>query len=145
MLITATRAARAASVRRCACLSWAGAARSSSSLDINVNNTDDAQRVHPSTPPPTPAPDPELVDFSAADAELQRSHVAVYRDFITQEQHDALVAQLTPVFKRRRYEKGHWDAVIEVSLIGQPVPTQIAARLLQIDVDVAPAFRHATA
>eukprot|EP00611_Tribonema_gayanum_P006060 TRINITY_DN1533_c0_g1_i6.p1 TRINITY_DN1533_c0_g1~~TRINITY_DN1533_c0_g1_i6.p1 ORF type:complete len:160 (+),score=3.48 TRINITY_DN1533_c0_g1_i6:51-530(+) len=52
-----------------------------------------------------------LVEFSQADPTLRRD-VEVYPDFITQEQHDALVEQLAPVFQRKRYEKGHWDAVI---------------------------------
>ncbi|KAG5187259.1 hypothetical protein JKP88DRAFT_307445 [Tribonema minus] len=51
------------------------------------------------------------IHFSQADPTLRRD-VAVYPDFITQEQHDALVEQLAPVFRRKRYEKGHWDAVI---------------------------------
>jgi hypothetical protein len=54
-----------------------------------------------------------LIDFSAADASLSKLAVQVIPDAITQAQHDALCAELEPVFKRKRYEKGHWDAVIE--------------------------------
>jgi hypothetical protein len=54
-----------------------------------------------------------LIDFSAADVSLSKLAVRVIPDAITQAQHDALYAQLEPVFKRKRYEKGHWDAVIE--------------------------------
>jgi alkylated DNA repair protein alkB homolog 7 len=54
-----------------------------------------------------------LIDFSAPDASLSKLAVQVVPDAVTQAQHDALCAELEPVFKRKRYEKGHWDAVIE--------------------------------
>jgi hypothetical protein len=53
-----------------------------------------------------------LIDCSAATS-LSKLAVQVIPDAITQEQHDAFCAELEPVFRRKRYEKGHWDAVIE--------------------------------
>ncbi|CAM9201698.1 unnamed protein product, partial [Chrysoparadoxa australica] len=38
---------------------------------------------------------------------------AVWPDFISQDRHDALVAELEPVLRRKRYMQGHWDAVIQ--------------------------------
>lgn len=38
---------------------------------------------------------------------------AVFPDVITASEEEALMQDLEPIFRRKRYEKGHWDSVIE--------------------------------
>lgn len=40
-------------------------------------------------------------------------YAAVFPDVITADEEQALLGELEPVFRRKRYEKGHWDSVIE--------------------------------
>lgn len=55
-----------------------------------------------------------LVSHSPASARLlSDDYVAVFPDVITEEEEMVLMSDLEAVFKRKRYEKGHWDSVIE--------------------------------
>ena len=57
-------------------------------------------------------PDPHYVDFRKAPDDFDPSAAVVYDSIITQSESDALLQDLQPQLKRRRYERGHWDAVI---------------------------------
>jgi len=57
-------------------------------------------------------PDPLLVDASKAPSDFDPSSAVVYNDFISNDDGRALVDVLQARTRRRRYEKGHWDAVI---------------------------------
>ena len=69
--------------------------------------------------------DPRYVDSAAAPANFSPSSAVVYPEAISEQEADALVQDIQLRMKRRRYEKGHWDAVItmykEVEL---PLPTE---------------------
>lgn len=55
-----------------------------------------------------------LVSHSPASARLlSDEYAAVFPDVITKEEEMVLMGDLEAVFKRKRYEKGHWDSVIE--------------------------------
>ncbi|GAX20174.1 alkylated DNA repair protein alkB homolog 7 [Fistulifera solaris] len=53
-----------------------------------------------------------MVDNSHAPDNFDQQSAVVFPDVITVSEHDALVAHVEPLLKRRRYEKGHWDSVI---------------------------------
>lgn len=57
-------------------------------------------------------PNPEMVDSRRAPSDFVDSSASVYRDFVTEEEANILVEDILACMKRRRYEKGHWDAVI---------------------------------
>lgn len=38
---------------------------------------------------------------------------AVFPEVITAAEEEAIMAELDPIFRRKRYERGHWDSVIE--------------------------------
>lgn len=62
------------------------------------------------------APDFPLVSFSRTSGFAlggDAPYAAVFPDVITAEEEQALLDELEPVFRRKRYEKGHWDSVIE--------------------------------
>ena len=69
--------------------------------------------------------DPRYVDSTASPASFSPSSAVVYPEVISQDEADALVQDIQNRMRRRRYEKGHWDAVItmykEVEL---PLPTE---------------------
>ena len=69
--------------------------------------------------------DPRYVDSTAAPANFSSSSALVYPEAISEQEADALVLDIQLRMKRRRYEKGHWDAVItlykEVEL---PLPAE---------------------
>lgn len=55
-----------------------------------------------------------LVSHSPASARLlSDDYAAVFPDVIMEEEEMILMGDLEAVFKRKRYEKGHWDSVIE--------------------------------
>jgi alkylated DNA repair protein alkB family protein 7 len=60
---------------------------------------------------PLLAPNSGLLDLSAAPHDFHDSAV-IYQDFISDNESALLVNELNEKLKRRRYEKGHWDAVI---------------------------------
>ncbi len=33
-------------------------------------------------------------------------------DFVTEEEHDSLVAEVDPILQKKKYENSHWDKVI---------------------------------
>jgi alkylated DNA repair protein alkB family protein 7 len=57
-------------------------------------------------------PDPLLIDVSNAPSGFDPSSAVVYNDFISVAHSDSLIDELHGQTRRRRYEKGHWDAVI---------------------------------
>ncbi|KAG7356270.1 2(OG)-Fe(II) oxygenase superfamily protein [Nitzschia inconspicua] len=57
-------------------------------------------------------PDLSLVDARKAPIGFEPSFAVVYRDFVSPQEADVLVEDVLGRMKRRRYEKGHWDAVI---------------------------------
>ena len=59
---------------------------------------------------PTP---PEYV-LEASDtetADILKGNIAVYQDFVTEEEENSLFDEVEPHLKRLRYEKDHWDDV----------------------------------
>ena len=85
-----------------------------------------AHRCHRSNSSPSLlSADPRYVDSTAAPANFSPSSAVVYPEAISQEEADALAQDIQLRMRRRRYEKGHWDAVItmykEVEL---PLPTE---------------------
>jgi alkylated DNA repair protein alkB family protein 7 len=60
----------------------------------------------------TVAPDASLVDARHAPKDFNPRSAVVYNEFITDKEGDSLVQDIAARMKRRRYEKGHWDAVI---------------------------------
>lgn len=61
-------------------------------------------------------PDFPLVSFSRTSGFAlggDSPFAAVFPDVITPAEEEELLMELEPVFKRKRYEKGHWDSVIE--------------------------------
>ena len=77
------------------------------------------------TTPSLLSADPRYVDSTAAPANFSPSSAVVYPEVISRDEADALVQDIQNRMRRRRYEKGHWDAVItmykEVEL---PLPTE---------------------
>ena len=64
---------------------------------------------------PTPAEDVlEATDTETAD--ILKGNIAVYQNFITEEEEKALFDEVEPHLKRLRYEKDHWDDVRRLSL-----------------------------
>ena len=65
------------------------------------------------------------MDSTASPANFSPSSAVVYPEAISEDEADALVQDIQNKMRRRRYEKGHWDAVItmykEVEL---PLPTE---------------------
>lgn len=64
----------------------------------------------------TLAPDFPLLSFSRTSASVlggDAPYATVFPDVITAEEEETLLRELEPVFRRKRYEKGHWDSVIE--------------------------------
>jgi alkylated DNA repair protein alkB family protein 7 len=53
-----------------------------------------------------------LVNFKASPRDFIPSSAVVYENFLTDEEGHSLVQDIRAKMKRRRYEKGHWDAVI---------------------------------
>ena len=52
------------------------------------------------------------IDFSSASDTFDRKDIAVALDVITEVEEGALLEELEPVFRRKRYEDAHWDSVI---------------------------------
>ena len=104
------RAVVAAVVRRCV---DTGAAAASSST---------------ASPPAPPLPaDPRYVDSAAAPASFPLSSALVYPEAVSEREADALVQDIQLRMKRRRYEKGHWDAVIKhYKEIEMPLPSEVS-------------------
>ena len=56
---------------------------------------------------------PEFV-LEASDtetADVLKGNIAVYQDFVTEEEENSLFDEVEPHLKRLRYEKDHWDDV----------------------------------
>ena len=53
------------------------------------------------------------IDVSKASSQFDSSHLIVVPDFITEEEHDALVKDAEKSLRKRKYEPGHWDGVIQ--------------------------------
>ena len=56
---------------------------------------------------------PEFV-LEASDtetADILKGNIAVYQDFVTEEEENSLFDEVEPHLKRLRYEKDHWDDV----------------------------------
>lgn len=58
------------------------------------------------------SPDPSLVDGRNAPTDYTADCAVVYQHVLTQEEGELLAQDILSRMKRRRYEKGHWDAVI---------------------------------
>ena len=104
------RAVVAAVVRRCV---DTGAAAASSSTA--------------SPPAPPLSTDPRYVDSAAAPASFPLSSALVYPEAVSEREADAVVQDIQLRMKRRRYEKGHWDAVItHHKEIEMPLPSEVS-------------------
>jgi len=57
-------------------------------------------------------PSPSLRDASQAPPNFDPSSAVVYEAFVSEQEGQSLANDLLDRLKRRRYEKGHWDAVI---------------------------------
>lgn len=57
-------------------------------------------------------PDPRYVNTRKATPEFDDSSAAVYPGFLTKEEGRSLIKEASRRLKRRRFESGHWDAVI---------------------------------
>eukprot|EP00980_Cylindrotheca_fusiformis_P014342 scaffold3827_cov179-Cylindrotheca_fusiformis.AAC.6 len=57
-------------------------------------------------------PEPFYVDARNAPSDFSPSSAVVYSNALTPTQADLIVEDIRSRMKRRRYEKGHWDAVI---------------------------------
>lgn len=69
--------------------------------------------------------DPRYVDSTAAPANFSPSSAVVYPEVISEDEADALVQDIQNRMRRRRYEKGHWDAVItQYKEVELPLPTE---------------------
>ena len=66
---------------------------------------------------------PSFVDARFAPHDFDPPSAVVYKDFVTEKEGESLVQDIMDRMKRRRYEKGHWDAVItdfrEVELLDE--------------------------
>lgn len=52
--------------------------------------------------------------FSSSDdkvIEMIQDHFKLYESFISEEEEKELMKEIEPIFKKRRYEKDHWDDV----------------------------------
>ena len=56
----------------------------------------------------------EASDMETAD--ILKGNIAVYQDFVTEEEENSLFDEVEPHLKRLRYEKDHWDDVRTTSL-----------------------------
>jgi hypothetical protein len=71
------------------------------------------KRSYPPLPDSYFAPKPAYTDFSQAQGRTTADFPFLFiADFITDKEHDLLAAEAEKDLKRRRYEAGHWDAVI---------------------------------
>jgi alkylated DNA repair protein alkB homolog 7 len=59
-----------------------------------------------------PPPDPHVDASRLPPGWAAPAGVAVHPNFLSEEEHDAWVAEVEPLLARRRYETNHWDAVI---------------------------------
>jgi alkylated DNA repair protein alkB homolog 7 len=77
-------------------------------------------------------PDPALVNAQNAPKNFVPPCAVVYKNVISKEMENALVKEILSRMKRRRYERGHWDAVItgykEVELSDISFPTTTSTR-----------------
>lgn len=74
-------------------------------------------RRHLFTISPTPIPNTlDQVDFVSGDTPQLRDVVKrglrIYKEFITQDEHDSLVKESDAIFSKRKYVEDHWDNVI---------------------------------
>jgi len=68
---------------------------------------------------------PNLVDSAHAPLTYCPTSTAVYENAVTQEEAASLVHDIESRMKRRRYEKGHWDAVItQYKEVELPLPSE---------------------
>lgn len=80
-----------------------------------------------SPPAPPLSADPRYVDSAAAPASFPLSSALVYPEAVSEREADALVQDIQLRMKRRRYEKGHWDAVIKhYKEIEMPLPSEVS-------------------
>jgi len=80
-----------------------------------------------SPPAPPLSADPRYVDSAAAPAGFPLSSAVVYPEAVSERETDALVQDIQLRMKRRRYEKGHWDAVItHHKEIEMPLPSEVS-------------------
>ncbi|KAI0217628.1 hypothetical protein LSAT2_030632 [Lamellibrachia satsuma] len=60
-----------------------------------------------------PMPPEDVIDASDPEtADILKGNIAVYQDFITEEEEHSLFDEVEPHLKRLRYEKDHWDDAI---------------------------------
>ena len=77
---------------------------------------------------PTPAEDIlEATDTETAD--ILKGNIAVYQNFITEEEEKALFDEVEPHLKRLRYEKDHWDDVRRLRLKFGLIKKEVAKML----------------
>jgi alkylated DNA repair protein alkB family protein 7 len=60
----------------------------------------------------TARPTASFVDARNAPHDFDPAFAVVHKDFVTETEGESLVHDIATRMKRRRYEKGHWDAVI---------------------------------
>lgn len=89
---------------------------------------------------------PSLVDARHAPHDFDPASAVVYKDFVTETEGESLVQDIVARMKRRRYEKGHWDAVItdfkEVELFDENSLQQESKSAMQRTRDQLIAARH---
>eukprot|EP00586_Coscinodiscus_wailesii_P013203 CAMPEP_0172506632 /NCGR_PEP_ID=MMETSP1066-20121228/196809_1 /TAXON_ID=671091 /ORGANISM="Coscinodiscus wailesii, Strain CCMP2513" /LENGTH=237 /DNA_ID=CAMNT_0013283741 /DNA_START=74 /DNA_END=787 /DNA_ORIENTATION=- len=62
---------------------------------------------------PNPQTNPKFVDSRFAPPNFETESAVVYHSIISSDEAASLIMDIEPRMKRRRYEKGHWDAVIK--------------------------------
>jgi alkylated DNA repair protein alkB family protein 7 len=94
----------------------------------------------------TARPAASFVDARNAPHDFDPASVVVYKDFVTKTEGESLVHDIMARMKRRRYEKGHWDAVItdykEVELLNAESLQEESKNVMKRVRDQLIAARH---
>ena len=89
---------------------------------------------------------PSFVDARFAPHDFDLASAVVYKDFVTEKEGESLVQDIMARMKRRRYEKGHWDAVItdfkEVELMDENSLQKESQKVIERVRDQLIAARH---
>lgn len=81
----------------------------STSSTSKIGCSTNSSRIHTRT---SVKPNQSLVNLNHAPIDFNPSSALVYENFISPSQGDILQNEILQMMKRRKFEKGHWDAVI---------------------------------
>jgi len=88
-------------------------ARSRFSIKLSHNARNLIRYIQSNVPSSTHAsPNPGFVNSSQAPTDFHRDSAFVYEEFLTPSEGEALFKDISLRMRRKRFEKGHWDAVI---------------------------------